>query len=1143
MATDIGSIRAKIELDTTEYRQSVEKAKRQTEELGDGADKAKRKFEGLESALTAIASSAALGGFKQMISSVIDESNRLYNAMQGLIEVSKALGQDVDEVTRAAQDLAAKGFMSVAEASQALKTTLAMGLGLEESIKLINAMADAAAYNRQAHYSWGEAIVVSIEGIKNQNSVMTDAVGVTKNLSVMYDEYAKSIGKTAATLSDAEKVQAAYNGFLKESEIFAGNAQVALEGYVGTAAKFDQQMQMAKATIGDGLKPVLQEVMNVLTPLIVDFTKWASENKEVIAGLTAAGVTVTGLIAILTTATVVVRGLTVAFTALNASLGPIGIALSVVGLGAAALLAYKSASDVVTESTLEQVQAQRDQIAELDNLIARFDTLKDKPNKTAEEMAELRDVQNELVKINPTLADGYDEVGNAMINASDKAKELSESMKQQLYYQAQSAYYDALTNIEKAQMKLNDLNDELADKQAHIRSNEEGILAIKEEIAKVESDSSIPNREQLLELLKQEKEGLELTNSELATSAHELAKKVTEQRNYVDRLNDALNVWKDINREIRNATIGTQTSEYLANEKLESMRRERERESQSKTVAKTTTAKSSSSTVGRSTSNASRQKPPHELADELYRQELKVLDFKRYMNQLSEQEEIAALKRMLSRYGKYADIRMDIEIRIRRLERQLAEEAERMAKEKAKSEEERIRNAFEFSRQWISDEEMRMKRAGESEDSIAKMKIESWTRVRNRYAENTEYYRQADRALYDAQMDLLRLQTKAREDAIKRLSDALRDQERAIKDYLNDTISSLREQERNELDSIERRKQAELDAIDERKRAIEKYYDDQISALEEQERQDNRKEIEAEIEKYRYATSKEGKAKLRELEKQLQKMNIEDQKRSLQEQKRNELNTLEDRRRTIQTYYDTLKQATQSHYQSLIAAFQTYSNDISNIENIHQDGRLSKFLSTNSTILAELRKFVDEYNRIVSQMAQISAPSTSGGGGYSGGGGGGLSVIELMQRNSAAWHSASEVERRRLEEENMRLGESQGWTRKSDGHWYDSSGRRVYHKGKDSDSLGNFRFGDRLLSDEILAIIRRNEYVFTPQQLSSLIATIGGRNDKPSVINNFNAPLIAHEGDVLLEDESDVRTYWKERDLIAQRLMAGGDRP
>lgn len=560
MATEIGAIKARMELSTDNFKRGVEKAKQEMRELGNDADKAKRKFEGLESALTAIASTAAFSKLRSAIKDVIAESDKLYNSMTGLIEVAKGVGQSVDDATALAQRFAEEGLMNIADSANAVKTALSMGLDLKQTEQLVRGLADAAAFNRAAHLSMSEAISQGVQAIKMGNSELLDNTGLTRNLSSMYADFAKQIGTTADKLTDQQKAQAALNGVLADSALFAGNAQKALEGYAGTVNKFDSSIQSAKASLGDGLKPVVQEVMNVLTPVITEFSKWASENKEVIAGIAGAGVTVTGLIAILSTATIAVRGLKTAFEALNTSIGRFGVALSIIGLATAAILAYKSASDVATGSTMEQIQAQRDQIAELDNLIARFDELKDKPNKTAEELAELRDVQNELVKINPTLADGYDEVGNAMLKTSEKAKELSENMKEVMRAQAYSAYVDAIAKVREEEEKLGELRE-----QMHKREQDMN-----------EESAAFQNRVRLemARNWKSEEEARKAAQEYLAQALKNTADQVAKQDDYVRKLYESIDAWKKLNREI--GISETQTSEYLAAEKLAILKRNRQ---------------------------------------------------------------------------------------------------------------------------------------------------------------------------------------------------------------------------------------------------------------------------------------------------------------------------------------------------------------------------------------------------------------------------------------------------------------------------------------------------------------------------------------------------------------------------------------
>src|SRR5690606_34496109 len=208
---------------------TADKTARQRWELEDSmrevsveTDKTERSVAGLTSVLTALGAGAAAAGIAKTVMTLTDEANQLGNALTGVKQVAGALGHDVAQVTQITEQLASRGILSLTEAATAVKTALATGYDIEQTINLANTLTDAAAYNREAHLDWGEAVVTAIQGIKAGNSTLTDAAGITTNLSVMYDRYAKSIGTSAANLTDAGKAQAAYNGMLEEAAMFAG---------------------------------------------------------------------------------------------------------------------------------------------------------------------------------------------------------------------------------------------------------------------------------------------------------------------------------------------------------------------------------------------------------------------------------------------------------------------------------------------------------------------------------------------------------------------------------------------------------------------------------------------------------------------------------------------------------------------------------------------------------------------------------------------------------------------------------------------------------------------------------------------------------------------------------------------------------
>jgi hypothetical protein len=210
---------------------------------------------GISSGLGLVAKGGAaatiLLGFGSAALYAADKSEELNNSLLGLKTVSKATGNDFEFVQKSAKDLSKDGLIPLADTSAALKNLLATGLDAPKSIKLLNALKDSAAFNRQGFLTMGEAVKGATEGIKNGNSILVDNAGITKNLSIFQKEYAASIGKTIGQLTEAEKIEAAYVGILKEAEKFQGDAARAVETYTGAKARLSVSIDRATAALGN----------------------------------------------------------------------------------------------------------------------------------------------------------------------------------------------------------------------------------------------------------------------------------------------------------------------------------------------------------------------------------------------------------------------------------------------------------------------------------------------------------------------------------------------------------------------------------------------------------------------------------------------------------------------------------------------------------------------------------------------------------------------------------------------------------------------------------------------------------------------------------------------------------------------------
>ena len=114
------------------------------------------------------------------------------------------------------------------------------------------------------------------------NSIMTDNAGITKNLSIMYEEYAAQIGTTAGKLSEAQKYQAIYNGMLKEASIFAGNASLVTETLSGVQSKLNVTMFNTRAAIGGLISGGYKLMLNSIQDMVKSISNWVKANEDVL---------------------------------------------------------------------------------------------------------------------------------------------------------------------------------------------------------------------------------------------------------------------------------------------------------------------------------------------------------------------------------------------------------------------------------------------------------------------------------------------------------------------------------------------------------------------------------------------------------------------------------------------------------------------------------------------------------------------------------------------------------------------------------------------------------------------------------------------------------------------------------------------
>lgn len=182
------------------------------------------------------------------------------------------------------------------DAATSLKNLLSRGYGLQEASVIMDRFKDSASFGRQSSLELGEAIRGATEGLKNENSILVDNAGVTKNVSMMWKEYADSIGVGVGSLTLAQKREAEYQGILKETQFQVGDAAKLQDSYAGSVARAGAAQTKFSVALGTTLQPAKQAFFEAITPMIEGLTKFIETNPKVTATITILAGALTGLI-------------------------------------------------------------------------------------------------------------------------------------------------------------------------------------------------------------------------------------------------------------------------------------------------------------------------------------------------------------------------------------------------------------------------------------------------------------------------------------------------------------------------------------------------------------------------------------------------------------------------------------------------------------------------------------------------------------------------------------------------------------------------------------------------------------------------------------------------------------------------------
>ena len=258
-ATNVGAVSVDLTLNDTNYDKQLNSKIKSSENAFSSSFK---KIGGIIAGAFAVKQVAAFT--KECISS----ASKVQSTFTGLNSIVQGTGNSFAQAQDFINKYTADGLVSIEETATAYKNLLSRGYDASQIEDVLSRLKDSAAFGRQASYDLGEAVVTATEGLKNENSILVDNAGVTKNVAKMWEEYAKSIGKSSNDLTQAEKIQAEYNGIMNETRFQVGDAAAYTKTFSGQIQQLKFNFNQMTVAIGKVVTPIAQLFIPVINSAI-----------------------------------------------------------------------------------------------------------------------------------------------------------------------------------------------------------------------------------------------------------------------------------------------------------------------------------------------------------------------------------------------------------------------------------------------------------------------------------------------------------------------------------------------------------------------------------------------------------------------------------------------------------------------------------------------------------------------------------------------------------------------------------------------------------------------------------------------------------------------------------------------------------
>ncbi|NLD49341.1 MAG: hypothetical protein GX660_19450 [Clostridiaceae bacterium] len=949
----------------------------------------------MASALNALGAIKVFEGLTAQVKSGIDAFNKYNNSIVGLKSIVQGTGNDFSKAQKFIEEYTSDGLISAAEAATALKNLLSRGYTQTQAEKALYRLKDAAAFGRQSSLELGQAVASATEGLKNENSTLVDNAGVTKNVSKMWDEYAATIGKTRNELTQAEKIQAEYNGIMTETRFQVGDAAKLTSELFGSQAKLGQSVQTLKKSFGEALAPAVKKLYDVTIPLIQSITKFIENNKELTVTLTAVTMALSGTLAVTTSFLAAMNIFMPTLKMLMPVMTNLANVVKVLNMGLAGATVVWGSMIAAVGAGVHTIIKAKNETEELKNNYEDLQEVLKKgiSKQDAEDQFNFSKAQEYLVKLKK-----YKEQADKLTTTNEKNKLFGE-------FFSKSEWEEALTTLKKFGVEIGTMDN-------IISSADKNINSLADAIAKFEKEQEIANRttadavnnqlkdlaikkrtitetENLIETYKNAKQGSKEWIDAEEKLAEIFPQFTTLNGIRIDAITDLIKSekiqtnesLKNINSQIEGqkklaeaALLRAETEAKLAKRTFLLSDDEEEREKALKNVEQQTTAikelkneltkfdalkdidinNITGITPVRTTNTGKKdvEKTAYEKAIDLYQH-------RKNLGQLTLEDEINILSQIKNAHAKTADEIWDIEEKLYDAQKTLdIKRADDVAK-KLQTEINAMKKRTQNSDNWIARQKMYNK-INESEE------IAAYNRIITYHKEHLAKIEADEKISVDEK-------NKIREDEFKTIQDyedkIYNVKKQYIDEYLNEYFENLE-------DEVAAAKKAEMKKLADKKEAIEKKYKLIDEAKEEQKRNEKLAKLREDEKKRVNAVTREGLEELADIRKEIAELEEDAEEQRLEKQKENEINALDKRIKETETKYEIMindmkslrKQMETEAYNmaenvgdSMVSIYETIAKTLTNITK-SSTGEMKKIVQDTISETSKMKVSIENNN-------------------------------------------------------------------------------------------------------------------------------------------------------------------------------------